>query len=507
MALLLALCVAAATPAAGQSSRGELRLRVVDAETKQPIAARMHLLDSRNRSVQPPGTVFWRDHFCIDGELTLKVRPGTYRFEMERGPEYTTMSGHFQIDRTSSGEQTIELPRYVDMSKSGWWSGELHVHRDPEQIELLMRADDLHVAPVITWWNANGNNRSSPRRSAEVVRFDGDRFYRAMAGEDERAGGALLYFNLDQPLDLSTAGRNYPSALHFLQLARQQADVHVDVEKPFWWDVPVWLASGQVDSIGLVNNHMWRSEMLDNEAWGRPRDKEAYPSPHGNGRWSQDIYYHVLDCGLRIPPSAGSASGVHPNPVGYNRVYVYCGEQLDYQQWWEGLRAGRVVVTNGPLLVPQVEGHPPGHVFQARSGEQLELQVGLSLHTREKIAYLEIVKNGRVAAEVRLDQFAASGGRLPPVTFDESGWFLVRAVTENEKTYRLASTGPYYVEFDGKPRVSRTSAQFFVDWIDQRIASIELDELDDPAQKEALVAEQRRAREFWQQLASTANAQ
>ena len=28
------------------------------------------------------------------------------------------------------------------------------------------------------------------------------------------------------------------------------------------------------------------------------------------------IYYHLLNCGLRVPPSAGSASGVLPNPVG-----------------------------------------------------------------------------------------------------------------------------------------------------------------------------------------------
>ena len=39
-----------------------------------------------------------------------------------------------------------------------------------------------------------------------------------------------------------------------------------------------------------------------------------------DGYWTQDIYYALLNCGLRIPPSAGSASGVLPNPVGYNRV-------------------------------------------------------------------------------------------------------------------------------------------------------------------------------------------
>ena len=169
--------------------------------------------------------------------------------------------------------------------------------------------------------------------------------------------------------------REYPPMSQFLELARQQAGVHVDIEKPFWWDMPVWVALGMVDSIELAHNHMWRDGMLDNEAWGKPRDKVFYPSPRGTGYWSQDIYYHLLNCGLRIPPSAGSASGVLDNPVGYNRVYVHCGETLTYDAWWEGLRAGRVVVTNGPLLRPRVNGELPGHVFQGKLGEVIELSV------------------------------------------------------------------------------------------------------------------------------------
>ena len=57
----------------------------------------------------------------------------------------------------------------------------------------------------------------------------------------------------------------------------------VDMEKPFWWDVPLWLASEKVDSVGLANNHLWERGMLDNEAWGKARPKEDYPSVMGNG--------------------------------------------------------------------------------------------------------------------------------------------------------------------------------------------------------------------------------
>ena len=182
-----------------------------------------------------------------------------------------------------------------------------------------------------------------------------------------------MFFNLTKPLPLAGATLEYPSGVKFLRVrAASAAGVHVDVEKPFWWDMPVWVAAGKIDSIGLANNHEHRDGMLDNEAWGKPRETALYPSPHGNGRWSEHIYYQLLNCGLRIPPSAGSASGVLPNPVGYNRVYVPLRRELTWDSWWENLRRGRVVVTNGPLLRPRVFGparketaHCPAMSFKA----------------------------------------------------------------------------------------------------------------------------------------------
>ena len=128
--------------------------------------------------------------------------------------------------------------------------------------------------------------------------------------------------------------------------------------------------------------------------------------------------------------------------------------------------AGRVVVTNGPLLRPKVEGHAPGYVFHLDEHGSLSLEIGLDLATRVPVEYLQIIKNGEVAAEVRLADWTKQKGRLPPLEFDASGWFLVRAVTNNQQTYQFASSGPYYVEKGGQPRVSRRSVQFFLDWIE-----------------------------------------
>ncbi len=481
----------------------ELEIRVLDDDTGQPIPARMHLKDERGKPVKPPGTIYWYDHFVIPGVAVLELRPGRYTFEMERGPEYRVRSGQFTLGQGDADSHEVRMSRFVNMKDEGWWSGDLHIHRPPADIPLLMAAEDLYVAPVITWWNNSNAWKDTPVPEEPLQQTSDGRLYHVLAGEDERAGGALLYFNLHEPLPIAGAQREYPSPCDFLKMARQSPTVHVDIEKPFWWDVPIWIASGMVDSIGLCNNHMQRDGMLANEAWGKPRDRLAFPDPHGNGRWSQHIYYQLLECGIRVPPSAGSASGVLPNPVGYNRVYVHCGERLDDRVWWENLRAGRVVVTNGPLIRdPRVNGDLPGHVFRAAAGEKMTLRPTLSLSLRDKVEYLEIIKNGRVEQEVRLDEVARAAGRLPEVVFEESGWMLIRAVTGHPRTYRFASTGPYYVEIGEQKRISRQAARFFVDWVHERARQVDL---ADPQQREDVIKYHRAARDYWEKVLSSAN--
>lgn len=491
-----------AWPAAGG---GEFELRVIDAEDKQPIAVRMHLKDALGKPVKAAKLPFWHDHFVVPGKAVLELRPGRYTFEMERGPEYRVRTGHFEIRRGDADSREVTMERFVDMKHEGWWSGDLHVHRALSEIELLMRAEDLHVVPVITWTNVENAWTSNAAPPRLVARIDSDRFYQVMAGEDERAGGALLYFNLPGPLPLVGADRESPSSSEYLAQARQTAAAHVAAARPFDWDLPVWVASGHVDSIGLCNDHMQRDQMWDSESDGKPRERIEYPAPHGNGRWSQAIYYRLLDCGWRIPPSAGSGSGAVPNPVGYNRVYVHCGPQLDYDAWWRNLRAGQVVVTNGPLIRdPRVNGQLPGHVFLAAAGQTVSCQATLNLSIREPVDYLEIVKDGAVAHEVRLQDWAAAGGRLPQVAFDHSGWMLVRAVTSHPKTYRFASTGPWYVEIDGQPRISRRAAQFFFDWVYERARRIDLPPGE---QRNAVLDHHRAARDFWRRKVDDANSE
>jgi hypothetical protein len=151
-----------------------LHVAVLDFDTGEILPCRIHLKDAAGKAVRPQGLPFWYDHFVCAGIAELDLIPGTYSYEIDRGPEFLLATGTWTVSDSGTQTLTNRLRRLVNLSKEGWWSGELHVHRQPADIELL----------------------------------------------------------------------------------------------------PVWLASGMVDAIGIAHNHMQRAGVLANEAWGRPRDKQ-----------------------------------------------------------------------------------------------------------------------------------------------------------------------------------------------------------------------------------------
>ncbi|MBN1395789.1 MAG: CehA/McbA family metallohydrolase [Pirellulales bacterium] len=482
---------------------GQLELIVVDKDAGKPVPCRMHLYGpKKDRPRRIPGAPFWHDHSAIDGRVLLRLPNGRYEFLLERGLEYLWRKGHFTIEQRAEDTIEVDLRRFVDMSADGWWSGDLDVRRPAHDIELLMAADDLHVAQIVTWRNDKSDWNNKPPEKP-LVRFDNNRFYHLLAGALSRAGTDVLSLNWPTLPNAPGGGGEYPPIMQFLSEAREGGNVWIDADRPYWWDLPVLAALDLLDSVQTAGGNIHREGTTDNESPGRPRDRMFYPGPWGNARWAQHIYFQLLECGFRIPPTAGSGSGLSPNPVGYNRVYVQVDGELAYEKWWDGLRAGRCFVTNGPLLKPSVNGRLPGHVFRAAEGTKLALEIGLTLSTRDPISYLEIVKNGQVAHSIPFDKYSKEG-HLPKLTFERSGWFLVRAVTDLPKTYCFAMTGPYYVEIGNRRRISRAAVQFFLDWLHERARRIEI---EDPQQKREVLAWHRRACDFWKELLARANAE
>ncbi len=493
------------SPEAKAAPQGKALVVIVDEANKQPMPCRVRLSFKDGGVIRIPGYPFYDGQFVCDGNLQLSLPEGDYVIEAEHGPGFTRGESEFKVTPEAYGVIFVPLTRVTDPAAEGWYSGDLHIHRPVDEAELHAKAEDLHIAPVITWWNQNNPWLENPLPESVKQIPDTSRWIHPLAGEDERGGGALLYFNLPEPLNLTLAEQEYPSSITFLDQAHanRTPTTVIDIEKPFWWDTPTWIASGKIDTVGIAHNHIQQNGMLDNEAWGKGRDLEKYPSPLGNALWTQDLYYHILNSGFRIAPSAGSASGVLKNPVGHNRVYAHVEGELTYEKWWTALKAGKSFVTNGPLLRTLVNDLPPGYVFRSPGGAPRTLELNVSLDSKNPIAVIELIKNGEVIQSISEAEFRKNG--LNPVKFESSGWFLVRAIGEKKETFEFASTAPYYVEIGDQPKhISKKSVQFFIDWIQERISSLEA--MEDPDKKIAAQKPHREALSVWADLLAKANA-
>jgi hypothetical protein len=80
----------------------------------------------------------------------------------------------------------------------------------------------------------------------------------------------------------------------------------------------------------------------------------------------------------------------------------------------------------------------------------------------------------------------------------------VRAIANVPETFRFASTAPFYVEIGIAPaRISRASAQFFLEWLHERSSLIHL---SDPLQEAEALKYYSEADRYWQAKIRQSNA-
>ena len=486
--LLLSLVMIANGFAAG----GSLTLTVHDENTKQPTITRVQIWRGPKGGKRIPirRTVSTGNlGIVLDRQVDLILNDSVYTFEMIRGPEYRIVTGNFTLEETSLDKKNVDLPRMVDMIEEGWTSGDCCVVAAPESLPLRMASEDLHVAAVL------GHVDAKPiplRESDDPIDYDP-----IWIREDAQADGGLVFYG-----DVSEWKDLLPSQ-RLAVLIKQNSDVRVGIENPFAWPLPVWLASGRIDGLFILGDWLRLDRRVLSVRNGRASKDLVISEGQAVGRWAEKIYRHALDAGLRIPPLAGGGSGSAKTPVGYNRLYVanqsassqsIIEPVTDQSQWWRAAWMGQSVATNGPLLRPLLDGHIPGHVFSASNGEVLQLQPTLNLSVREKVEYLEVISNNSVVYSARLDEFAKAGGKIPKLEIDQSGWVIMRVVTLHEDHYRAAVTAPWYIDFEGKPRISKESVHFFTDWLTEYEARLKR---LPPDQLKPHIPFVRAARRFW----------
>lgn len=496
---------------------GSLRVALTDHDTGQPVPARCYLTDPANQFWSPVGALNYvkppERHFITKGEFKIALPPRKYTLTVERGPEYRPVRREIEIRSGEAREEKIELARWIDMSARKWYSADLHNHRDWQEMPQLLVAEDLNLAPTLTEWIWEDRPISSaPSVTAaggqSVRQVDATHAYSILDTEIERlreGPGAVDLVALGSPVRFDGYLLSPPNTV-FTPIAHRQGG-YVDAEKITWRDVAALVALGEVDFAGLVYNHFNRHGVeTETDAWGMiPKERPEYATPAGMPLWAMEVYYKFLNCGFKLPVSAGSASGVKPSPLGYDRVYVHLPGRFGYHEWFRALKAGRSFATNGPMLFLTVNDREPGDTVRlmAGSGKRARrLKVRAEASTAGSLDRLEIVWKGQPVKTITGSDLAAHLTADLEMEVDQTGWFAARAFEKPRDVARFAHTSPVYVQVGSDRGLGREDAKYFVAWIDREIKFYEnLPGFRTDTDRQAMLAMFRKARGVYARLA------
>ncbi len=515
----------------------ELRGRVVDSKTGEPVAARIYIENAAGRSffaksASRTGSAIVYDKRrgdSIERHTTVSAHPfvvdlpaGDFTLTVERGKEYLTATREITVD-TEAVDVKIELRRWIDMAARGWYSGETHVHRSTAEMPNLLLAEDLNVAFPLTYWvtraheaprdpgrdGITGETRKGSTDEGRWIDLDGSHFVYPRNTEYEifSVGGKRHTLGAVFLIRHRTLFRQgVPPLAPVLAQARNEGAL-IELDKHNWpWSmalVPIL----DVDLYELSNNHIWRTDFLFKD-WG----EQAAPwmgCEKGTERGWIDFgfqnYYTLLDCGFRLRPTAGCASGVHPVPLGFGRVYVEVPGKLDGDAWLAGLDAGRSFVTTGPMLLVKVNDRPAGQTISVGPEASREYRVKAECHSPHPFSAVEIIVNGEVARTVKARPRRSDAGALA-LDVDEtievagSSWIAVRVFTKLASgRVRFAHSSPVHIDIRGRPlRPRRIEVEYLAGRVREQI------ERSSGTLPAAAIAEYREALAAYEKLLPTA---
>jgi len=483
----------------------KVQIVVKDAETGQTIPARAYL-KCGGQPVFPAGAPAYRrgaeEHFLLTGNDSFDLPPSPCDLAVARGLEYEPAQTRFTP--ASGVSVPISLKRWASMNQSGWFSADMHVHRDPKELGQILLAEDLNFAPTITYhvWS-NRASQPFPNASSFPVVVDDTHFFTANSEEVERiqgGPGAVVLMARELPIPF-TGDENYPPAAHFTRETHRRGG-YVGGDKLFWLDTYINVALGEIDFIEINCNHFLPHDVdTDLIPWSHWPVEMGYYGDLEFAHWMMDFYYQILNCGLNLPLSGGCASGVKATPVGYDRVYVYLEKQpLTYENFMRALKEGRTFSTNGPLIDFKVNGKvAPGSRIALERREPVEIQA--TVRSRKALNRVEIIVNGKVWRSYQpggKKEFRLSEKLEPEV----SSWVAVRAFEPAEETVVFAHTSPAYVLLNGRPVSVAADARAILTKVDQLIRYTETKAaFRTPEQKAETLALYRQARAVYEKIA------
>lgn len=455
---------------------------------------------------------------CVEMHTTLSdhpfavdLPPGKYVVTVERGKEFLPLVREVVV-MDAPVEVRLPLKRWINLAERDWYSGETHVHRAMDELPNIMLAEDLNVAfPLNAWVREAYESPRDPIKDAKLITVDKTHVIHPRTTEYEiftigkkpHTLGAFFIINHKSAFD-----KGVPPVKPIGMKARAEGAL-LDIDKPNWpWSM-ILVALLKIDLYELANNHVWRTEFGFPAFGDKPgeymkveRDLKGF-TERGWIDFGFQNYYALLNCGFRMRPTAGTASGVHPVPLGFGRVYVHQPKGFTYDGWVKGLDEGNSFVTTGPMLFVKMDNERAGSTFKADAGR--EFHVAGSASAAVPLERIEIVVNGEVTRTLKpANRQNKDGAYESPidekVKFAESGWLIVRCYEDRpDKRVRFAHTSPFHVDVPDHPvRPRRVEIDFLLRRVTDELARSE--KILPPA----ALAEYREALRIYEDIAKTA---
>jgi hypothetical protein len=431
---------------------------VVHDQDGQPTTCSLLIKDSQNRVYPNPSRRLAPDFFFheqiyrADGE-SISLAPGQYRVVVYRGPEYHASEIELTVaENEKPAPLEIELKRWIHMAEHGWFSGDHHVHAagcahyenptegvTPEDMVRHLVGEDLNVGCVLSWgpcWYYQkqyfDGKVSELSRPGSLMRYDVE-----VSGFPSSHAGHLCLLNLTEDDYPGTQSiEEWPTwTLPVLQWGKEQGGVVGYSHSGWGLALPDYLPNGSRGALPKT----WGG--ADSGQKSRAADKlpdYAMPPFDGIGAnefivavthgvcdfisavdtpviWEMNVWYHTLNCGFRSRISGETDFPcIYGERVGLGRSYVQVPEltsaaDLKYEDWVQGLKAGRSYVSDGlsHLLQFSVGDQQLGTVGDSDQSSQLNLaQAGKQTVHCQVAAMLPETRDalGRSIAARRLDE-------------------------------------------------------------------------------------------------------
>ena len=402
-----------------------------------------------------PAVPFWKDPaaYFVSKPFTITLPSGKWRLSVMQGIEYLPVFEEFTVTPGCKLERNVQLARWVDMPRQGWYSGDAHVHSPrvvPSQDVYIMtwaQAMDSHMTCVHSYGNVREMEGAVQTRYGKESLYQQGYYWLESGHEDPRESiteqGHLTQLNIQKIVrDLS----KYQLYDHVADGVHAQGGLvgytHLAWSGPFFhrtkpdlhpgWDVHINTIRGKIDFIDIL---------------------EA-------AQLGVEHYYDFLNLGVKLTAMASS-----DNPaavVGEERTYAYTGPgKFTVDTWYKAVKQGHTFATNGPMLLLTVEEAMPGD--EVKVAKNVKVHIRAEAWAPELIGtpkVLEVVSHGRVIRSVE-----AGGPKQKKlvVEFDltaaESQWIAARTTCLNGA---VAHTSPVYVIVDGKSFVDRSQVRQLV---------------------------------------------